>query len=244
MAEPAGSLPGYGPVLAAQVRYQLTLLLRFPRALLAGLILPGALLALQLGKVQHVGPGTATTVLAERVAGLVVFGTLSIAYLSHASGLVVAREDGVLRRWRATPLPSWEYFTGRMIATVLLADASGLILVLVGMAMAGLHVTAGIIGGLLAAVTLGALAAGLPAHLGALLRLGPAPAGARTARRGEHQPSFSLKNQGRGREATGGPATRPPPGPPAGSPPRPGGPRARPRRPAGRASARSSRPRC
>ncbi|HEY7881035.1 MAG TPA: ABC transporter permease [Streptosporangiaceae bacterium] len=96
--------------------------------------------------------------LAARVAGLVVLGAMSVAYLSHASSLVVAREDGVLRRWRATPLPSWGYFAGRIIATVLLADAAGLILVLVGVAMAGLHLTAGAIGGLLLAGSLGALA--------------------------------------------------------------------------------------
>ena len=141
-----------------QVRYQLTLMLRTPRTLMAGLILPGALLALQLGRVQHLGQGAAADVLAARVAGLVVLGAMSVAYLSHASSLVVAREDGVLRRWRATPLPSWGYFAGRIVATVLLADAAALILVLVGVAMAGLHLTAGAIGGLLLAGTLGALA--------------------------------------------------------------------------------------
>ena len=147
-----------GPMVAGQVRYQLTLMLRTPRTLMAGLILPGALLALQLGRVQHLGQGAAADVLAARVAGLVVLGAMSVAYLSHASGLVVAREDGVLRRWRATPLPSWGYFAGRIVATVLLADAAALILVLVGVAMAGLHLTAGAIGGLLLAGSLGALA--------------------------------------------------------------------------------------
>ena len=64
----------------------------------------------------------------------------------------------MLRRWRTTPLPSWGYFAGRITATVLLADAAGLILVLVGMAMAGLQLTGGAIAGLLLAGTLGALA--------------------------------------------------------------------------------------
>ena len=103
-----------GTMITGQVRYQLILMLRTPRTLMAGLILPGALLALQLGRVQHVGQGAAADVLAARVAGLVVLGAMSVAYLSHASSLVVAREDGVLRRWRATPLPSWGYFAGRM----------------------------------------------------------------------------------------------------------------------------------
>ena len=50
------------------------------------------------------------------------------------------------------------YFAGRIIATVLLADAAGLILVLVGVEMAGLHLTGSAIGGLLVAGSLGALA--------------------------------------------------------------------------------------
>jgi len=126
-----------GTMVAGQVRYQLTLMLRTPRTLMAGLILPGALLALQLGRVQHLGQGAAADVLAARVAGLVVLGAMSVAYLSHASGLVVAREDGVLRRWRATPLPSWGYFTGRIIATVLLAGSLGAL----ALAAAGTAVT-------------------------------------------------------------------------------------------------------
>ena len=99
-------LPGLVPVIGGQLRYQLTLLLRTPRTLMAGLILPGALLALQLGRVQHIGQGAAADLLAARVAGLVVLGAMSVAYLTHAASLVVAREDGILRRWRATPLPA------------------------------------------------------------------------------------------------------------------------------------------
>ena len=55
-------------------------------------------------------------VLAGRVAGLVVLGAMSVAYLTYAVSLVVAREDGMLRRWRATPLLSWGYFAGRIVA--------------------------------------------------------------------------------------------------------------------------------
>ena len=41
-------------MLAGQLRYQLTLLLRNPRTLMAGLILPGGLLALQARGVTFV----------------------------------------------------------------------------------------------------------------------------------------------------------------------------------------------
>src|ERR1700759_2734993 len=97
-------LPGLVPVIGGQLRYQLTLLLRTPRTLMAGLILPVALLALQLGRGQHIGQGAAADLLAARAGGLGVGGAMSVAYRTHAASLVVAREDGILRRWRATPL--------------------------------------------------------------------------------------------------------------------------------------------
>lgn len=150
-------LPSAPRVLGGQVRYQLLLLMRNPRALMAGIVLPGLLLGLRLGQFHHVSP-RATGQLAALVAGLIVFGILGTAYLTHAASLVVAREDGVLRRWRATPLPSWGYFAGRIIGTVLIADASALLLVLVAISMAGLHVTAGAAVSLLITATLGALA--------------------------------------------------------------------------------------
>jgi ABC-2 type transport system permease protein len=169
-------LPGPVPVIGGQLRYQLTLLLRTPRTVMAGLILPGALLALQLGRVQRIGQGAAADLLAARVAGLVVLGAMSVAYLTHASSLIVAREDGILRRWRATPLPAWGYFAGRIAAAVLIADAAALALVLVGVAMAGLHLTGAGVVGLLVAATAGSLA--LAAAGTAVTRLIPSAAGA------------------------------------------------------------------
>ena len=99
--------------LRAHLHYQLLLLVRTPRAAFAGLLLPLGLLLLR-GDGQ---PGT------DLVAGLTVLGALSTGYLTHAAGLVTARESGVLRRWRASPLPPWVFFAGRMAATTLIAVA-------------------------------------------------------------------------------------------------------------------------
>lgn len=153
----AARLPPAQRVLGSQVRYQLLLLMRNPRALMAGIVLPGLLLGLRLGSFHHVDPRH-TGQVAALLAGLIVFGMLGTAYLTHTSSLVIAREDGVLRRWRAMPLPRWGYFTGRLIATVLLTDASALVLLLVGITMAGLHVTPAAAVSLLITVSVGALA--------------------------------------------------------------------------------------
>ncbi|MGH3170269.1 MAG: hypothetical protein ACRDN0_30855 [Trebonia sp.] len=55
MSDVTMPLPGTGRVLATQIRYQLTLLTRNRRALVTGLVLPSLLLALELGRVQHLG---------------------------------------------------------------------------------------------------------------------------------------------------------------------------------------------
>lgn len=151
-------LRGAIPVTVGQIRYQLILLARNPRALITGLVLPGVLLALELGRVQRLGSTPAgMAILAPRVAGLFLFSTGSIALFTHATTLVVAREDGILRRWHAAPLPPGAYFTGKIVATVLAADFAGAVLIIVSVEMAKLHVTAHAILAMLAVGTLGAL---------------------------------------------------------------------------------------
>jgi ABC-2 type transport system permease protein len=147
-------LPGPGSILASQLRYQLTLLARNPRAIVAGLVLPGALLALERGNAQHITMAQA----APKIAGLVAFSAVAIAFFTHANGLVVAREDGVLRRWHASPLPSWAYFAGRIMATMAVTAAAALILVLVAVAMTGVHLTAQAVVGPIVVDMLAALA--------------------------------------------------------------------------------------
>ena len=83
---------------------------------------------------------------------------VAVAFFTHANGLVVAREDGVLRRWHASPLPSWAYFAARIMATMAVTAAAGLILVLVAVAMTGVHLTAHAVLGLLIVDMLAALA--------------------------------------------------------------------------------------
>jgi ABC-2 type transport system permease protein len=151
---PAGAarprLPASWPLLAAQLRYQLLLLGRNPNALVAGVLLPVLLLSLSGTRDGHVT--------LPALAGRVVLGVTLIAYLTHASGLVAAREAGVLKRWRATPLPRWCYFAGRGGATVLMALASGAVTVLVGVVAYHAPLTAGAALSLLVALVLGALA--------------------------------------------------------------------------------------
>jgi ABC-2 type transport system permease protein len=150
-----GRLPSSGRLLVAQVGYQLRLLLRTPRALGAGVAVPALLLVLSNPK----GGGVPSA----HLAGLAVLGVTITAWVTHGIGLVAAREAGVLKRWRAAPLPPWCYFAGRITATVLVATAAAVVTVLIGVARYGTHLDAATAVGLLVAVGLGALAWAAPA---------------------------------------------------------------------------------
>jgi ABC-2 type transport system permease protein len=110
-------------LLLHQTAYQVRVLLRTPRAVFGGVLLPVILLALRTDDPRA-------------VAGLCVLGVLSTAYMTHTSALVATRESGVLKRWRATPLPRTGYLATRIAATVLLAVASGVVTVVAGILFA------------------------------------------------------------------------------------------------------------
>jgi ABC-2 type transport system permease protein len=124
-------------LLTHQLGYQLRLIARTPRAAWGGVMLPILLLV-----IRHNGGDTSPTQQALIVAGAAIFGLISVAYITHATGLVSARQDGVLKRWRAAPLPRWCFFAGRVAATVLLAVASGLLTVLIAVVLYHLHMSA------------------------------------------------------------------------------------------------------
>lgn len=143
-------------MLRRQVDYQLRLLIRNPRGLWVSLLAPGLILALRLGRGgSHAGSLAGRTAV---IAGLSAFGLIATCYLTHAIGLVAARETGVLRRWRASPLPRWGYFTGRITATVLLSLVSGAIIIAVGAGLGGVPIAIGSVPALAVIFLLGGVA--------------------------------------------------------------------------------------
>ncbi|MFI5694525.1 tannase/feruloyl esterase family alpha/beta hydrolase [Kribbella sp. NPDC051586] len=115
-------------LLFAQLSHQIRLLLRTPRAMSTGLVLPVLLLFLNSSN-GHVPPA--------RLAGCAVLGTTMIAWTTHGIGLVAARESGVMKRYRATPLPAWCYLTAQIAASVVIAVLAGALAVLAGVLFFG-----------------------------------------------------------------------------------------------------------
>jgi ABC-2 type transport system permease protein len=124
---PLRPLPTLPALFLNQLAYHVRVLLRTPRAVIGGMSLPILLLILRSD-----GAHATFTTHTHLTAGLAAFGVLSTAYITHASSLVAARQAGVLKRWRAAPLPTWCYFAGRIAATTLLAVAGGVLTAFVG----------------------------------------------------------------------------------------------------------------
>jgi ABC-2 type transport system permease protein len=112
-------MPNIGRMLASQITYQARLLAG-GRAIIIGIGLPVLLLIASHG--SHTATNAAG--IAE-VAGYATFGLTLTAWNTYGVRLVAARESGVLKRWRATPLPRWCYFLSRILATVVVAVIAG-----------------------------------------------------------------------------------------------------------------------
>jgi ABC-2 type transport system permease protein len=142
-------MPGVGRLLAAQIGYQARLLAS-GRAVTIGVGLPVILLI-----ASH---GNHTQTSAADVAGYAAFGLTLTAWNTYGVRLVAAREAGVLKRWRATPLPRWCYFIGRIAASVVVAVAAGAATVAAGVLLYHTHLTVSDVLGALVVFVLGAFA--------------------------------------------------------------------------------------
>ncbi|CAN5498233.1 ABC transporter permease [soil metagenome] len=52
---------------------------------------------------------------------IIVFGVVTATYTNLAMTVTIARDDGILKRIRGTPLPGWAYLAGRIGHAVLIA---------------------------------------------------------------------------------------------------------------------------
>jgi len=143
-------LPNPVSLLGGQVRYQARLLLAGTNALAIGVGLPVILLVASNARRGQLG--------AADVAGYAVFGLTVTAWNTHGVSLVAAREAGILKRWRATPLPRWCYLSGRIITTTLIGVMSAAVTILAGVLFYGTQLTAEAVLCALVALVLGAFA--------------------------------------------------------------------------------------
>lgn len=124
-------------LLAVQIGYQLRVLVRSPLGSFATLIVP--LMVLLAVNLLYQG-----TRLQSRgnipyaqffTPAMIAFAVVNACYMSVISQTTLAREEGILKRIRSTPLPSWIYMSGRLGSAGLVAIVSAIVVVAVGAAL-------------------------------------------------------------------------------------------------------------
>jgi ABC-2 type transport system permease protein len=116
--------PTSASLLRTQFRYQLLSAVRSPVGMFFTIALPIVMLVLFNALF---GDGTVTTDSGEwsvrqfYTGGLAAFTAVSATYTNLVNVVPIRRDDGILKRWRSTPLPTWTYLTGWIGAAVAVA---------------------------------------------------------------------------------------------------------------------------
>lgn len=133
--------PSVGQLLWQQFRYQNKVFWRTPIAAFFTIVFPLMLLLLFTAifgneKIDYLGITTAQFF----TPGLAVFAAVSASYTNLAIGTSIARDSGILKRVRGTPIPPWVYIGGRVISAVWLASIAIVLMMGVGVAFFGVVV--------------------------------------------------------------------------------------------------------
>lgn len=128
-------------LLRDQLAYSLVDLWRSRIAFLFTFLLPLTFL-LVIGALvgDAVAPGSDVGIMQFVVPGAAVMGALYGSFPTIAASLADARERGVVKRVRGTPLPMWVYLGGRLGAAVLMALGSLMLMLVVGVVAYGVQI--------------------------------------------------------------------------------------------------------
>lgn len=130
-------------LVATQTRYQLVSFWRIPVAMFFTLGLP--LIMLVLFNALF-GDQTFTTdagrISAQQfyTGGLAAFTAVSATFTNLANMVPIRRDEGVLKRWRGTPLPTWIYLAGFIVSAVVIAAVGVVMMLTLGVVVYDLQI--------------------------------------------------------------------------------------------------------
>jgi len=128
-------------LLISQILHQFKLFARRPAAFFFVVIMPLVLLGVftQVFGNEPIKGMTFST--AQFYApGLAVFGLVTACYTYLAISTATARDIGILKRIRGTPLPPWIYIAGRIAATALIGIIAAVLVMGVGVLFLGVEI--------------------------------------------------------------------------------------------------------
>jgi ABC-2 type transport system permease protein len=135
MSRAVTGYPSAPALVLRQVRYQQLSFRRTPIAVFFTLALPLIMLLLfnALFGDEEVDTEGGTWPLSQFYTGsLAAFTAVSATFTNLANMIPVRREEGVLKRWRGTPIPPWVYIAGAIGSAVVVAAVGVVIMITVG----------------------------------------------------------------------------------------------------------------
>lgn len=131
--------PGAGSVVWGQTRYAVRQVVRDPMSLFFGMAFP-VLLLVFFGSTYGTDATFKGLPLAQYVTpAFAIYGIGVMAYVNLAGTIAEQRSRLTLKRLRGTPLPTWAYFGGRLLAPMLLGLLTAVIVFGFGVALFGVE---------------------------------------------------------------------------------------------------------
>jgi ABC-2 type transport system permease protein len=125
-----------------QLRYDLLVTWRNPQSRFFSLALPVIFLVLLtslFGNGSHVVHGHRIKNSTYYVPGISTMGVVAVSFVNLVVSITAARESGILKRRRSTPVPAWVLIVSRALTSVVLAVVLVVIVVLIGRIAYGVH---------------------------------------------------------------------------------------------------------
>ncbi len=144
MSEPS-TWPTSASLVVEQTRYQLLTALRSPVGMFFTIGLPTIMLVLFNALF---GDGTIDTPEGEwsvrqfYTGGLAAFTAVSATYTNLVNVVPIRRDEGILKRWRSTPIPPSVYLAGWVLAALTIALLGTLLQLLIGVVLYDLEIDA------------------------------------------------------------------------------------------------------
>lgn len=135
--------PSNAALAVRQIRYQVFYFFRVPVALFFTLILPIVMLVLfnaLFGDNTITIDGGEWPIRQFYTGGLAAYTAVSATYSNIGNMVPIRRDEGILKRWRSTPLPTWIYMVGLVGASVLIAFTGTIFMLTMGYALYDLSI--------------------------------------------------------------------------------------------------------
>lgn len=154
MKTPAARGPFF--LVMHQARYDLLGILRNRQARFFTLILPVLFLFIFVGIFgNHVVDGVKLST--TYVPGLSALGVISASFINLVISITVLREEGILKRRRASPVPAWVLIAGRTLTAVVMSLAVVTVLLTIGRIVFGVALRTAALPGVAFTVVVGSI---------------------------------------------------------------------------------------